>query len=54
MNEYIATEVAYKNGYDAGKQAAYDELIELFRDLPMWGAVAVNKIEKLKNKQKVD
>lgn len=28
MNEYIATEVAYRNGYEAGKQAALEALRE--------------------------
>ena len=51
MDVYTASEYAYKNGYEAGKTAAYDELIELFKDIPMWGAAAVSKIEALKNKK---
>ena len=30
MNEYIATELAYRNGYEAGKQAAAEQI---FRDI---------------------
>ena len=52
MDQYTATEVAYKNGFEAGKQEAYKELIELFRDIPMWGATAVTKINKLKEAKK--
>lgn len=51
MDIYTATEHAYKNGYAAGKTAAYDELIELFKDIPMWGTTAVSKIEALKAKK---
>ena len=53
MDVYLASEVAYQNGYAAGKASAYDELIELFKDIPMWGAVAVAKIEKLKEQHGV-
>ena len=28
MNEYIATELAYRNGYEAGKASAVDQVIE--------------------------
>lgn len=51
MDVYTASEYAYKNGYEAGKAAAYNELIELFRDIPMWGTAAASKIEALKDKK---
>ena len=51
LTDAIALEAKYDEGYEAGKQAAYDELIELFKDIPMWGAVAAYKIEKLRNTQ---
>jgi hypothetical protein len=51
MNSLIERQVAYDEGYEAGKISAYEELIELFKDIPMWGAVAAYKIEKLKEKK---
>ena len=33
MDTYLATEVAYRNGYDAGKQAAKEELLETLGDV---------------------
>ncbi len=51
MDVFTASEFAYQNGYKAGKTAAYNELIELFKDIPMWGATAVSKIEALKEKK---
>lgn len=33
MNEYIATEIAYKNGYAAGQKVIVNKLKELYTDL---------------------
>ena len=29
MDEYIATEIAYRNGYDAGKRAVLEEITDI-------------------------
>jgi hypothetical protein len=29
MDEYIATEIAYKNGYEAGQNAIFDEIDDI-------------------------
>ena len=50
LKHTLEISAAHKEAFEAGKQAAYNELIELFKDIPMWGSVAVYKIKKLKNK----
>ena len=32
MDNYLATELAYKNGYEAGKKAAIDEVFKDFEN----------------------
>lgn len=46
MDIHLATEIAYKNGFKDGTQAAYKAVVELLKDIPECEA-AVHQIEKL-------
>lgn len=54
MNEYIATEIAYKNGYEAGKLAVLDEIDDILdRCAHDNGAMIVRALKELKEKLEV-
>ena len=49
--------ICYEEGYKSGTRAAREqlcaELIDMFKDIPMWGTAACCKIEKLKEKYNI-
>lgn len=58
MNEYIATEIAYNNGYAAGKTSAAEDIFEELDKLKKEGGVIWTNyseavLEQLKRKYEV-
>ena len=51
MDEYIATEIAYKNGYEAGQNAIFDEIDDILdRCARDNGEMIVRALKELKKK----
>lgn len=51
MNEHIATEVAYRNGYEAGQQSVFDEIDDILdRCAHDNGEMIVRALEELKKR----
>ena len=46
-NHSDALQTAYEDGIIHGVETVCAELIETFKDIPMWGPCAVNHINKL-------
>lgn len=40
----IALAESYGKGFEAGVKLTCEELIKIFKGIPMWGSVAVNKV----------
>lgn len=54
MNELIATEIAYRNGYEAGQRALFDEIDDILdRCAHDNGEMIVRALEELKKKHEV-
>ena len=54
MNEHIATEIAYRNGYDAGTRAVLDEVDDILdRCAHDNGEMIVRALKELKEKYEV-
>jgi hypothetical protein len=55
MNEYIATEVSYRNGYEAGKNAVLDEIEDILdRCAHDNGEMIVRVLKELREKYKTN
>lgn len=49
MDMTIATEVAYKNGYEAGKASAIEHVFEKLKE-DLRGCIGLNYLDELKKK----
>ena len=47
MDNYDATEIAYKNGYAKAVKEFAERLEGKYKNIPMWGAVAVVYMEQI-------